>query len=102
MAVRAPEHDRARLQLDRQHDDPPAWLADALTEVVVTAVLVRHDRAVGFSFRKSIRLGRGARLNVSKRGVSMSQRIGRLTLNSRGGGSIRILPGLSFRFGKRR
>jgi hypothetical protein len=32
----------------------------------------------------------------------VSQRIGRLTLNSRGGGSFRILPGLSFRFGRRR
>ena len=43
----------------------------------------------------------GRRLNISKRGASLSQRIGRVTLNSRGGGSIRILPGLSFRFGRR-
>ena len=57
---------------------------------------------MGWTFRKSFRLGRGTRLNLSKRGASVSQRIGRLTLNSRGGGSIRILPGLSFRFGRRR
>ena len=56
---------------------------------------------MGFVFRKSIRLGRSGRLNISKRGASVSERIGRLTLNSRGGGSIRILPGLSFRFGRR-
>ncbi len=57
---------------------------------------------MGFVFRRSIRLGRSGRLNISKRGASISERIGRLTLNSRGGGSIRILPGLSFRFGRRR
>lgn len=57
---------------------------------------------MGFVFRKSIRLGRGTRVNLSRRGASVSERIGRVTLNSRGGGSIRILPGLSFRFGKRR
>jgi Protein of unknown function (DUF4236) len=57
---------------------------------------------MGFTFRRSLRLGRGGRLNLSKSGASVSQRFGRLTLNSRGGGSIRILPGLSFRFGKRR
>jgi hypothetical protein len=62
----------------------------------------RHDAGMGFVFRKSLRLGRGRRLNLSSRGASVSQRIGRLTLSSRGGGSIRILPGLSFRFGKRR
>jgi hypothetical protein len=57
---------------------------------------------MGFVFRRSVRLGRGTRLNLSSRGASVSQRIGRLTLNSRGGGSFRILPGLSFRFGRRR
>ena len=57
---------------------------------------------MGFVFRRSIRLGRSGRLNISKRGASVSERIGRLTVNSRGGGSIRILPGLSFRFGRRR
>ena len=56
---------------------------------------------MGFSFRRSISLGTGRRLNLSKRGASVSQRLGRLTLNSRGGGSIRILRGLSFRFGRR-
>ena len=57
---------------------------------------------MGFVFRRSLRIGRGTRLNLSNRGASISQRIGRLTLNSRGRGSIRLLPGLSFRFGRRR
>jgi hypothetical protein len=57
---------------------------------------------VGFVFKKRIGLGKGAGLNLSKSGASVSKRLGRMTLNSRGGGSFRILPGLSFRFGKRR
>ena len=56
---------------------------------------------MGFRFQRRVS-GNGARLNVSKRGASMSKRVGRVTFNSRGGGSIRILPGLSFRFGRRR
>jgi hypothetical protein len=57
---------------------------------------------MGFVFRRSVGLGRCTRLHLSGRGASLSQRIGRLTLSSRGGGSFRILPGLSFRFGRRR
>lgn len=57
---------------------------------------------MGFVFRKSLKLGKGTRLNVSKGGVSASKRVGRFTLSSRGGGSFRIAPGVSFRFGKRR
>lgn len=41
-------------------------------------------------------------LNVSKGGVSASKRVGRVTLNSRGRVSVRILPGVSLRlFGGR-
>lgn len=57
---------------------------------------------MGFRYRRRLRLGRGQWLNVSKRGASVSKRAGRVTVNSRGGGSVRILPGLSFRFGRRR
>jgi len=42
-------------------------------------------------------------LNVSKSGASVSRRVSRrLRLNSRGGGSFRLLRGLSWRFGRRR
>lgn len=57
---------------------------------------------MGFRFQRRLSLGNGSRLNLSKRGASVSKRVGRLTFNSRGGGSLRILPGLSFRFGRRR
>lgn len=56
----------------------------------------------GFIFRLRNGIGGGRTVNLSKRGASVSQRVGRLTLNSRGGGRIRIARGLSFRFGKRR
>ena len=58
--------------------------------------------SLGFRYQRRLSLGRNGRLNVGKRGASVSRRVGRVTLNSRGGGSIRVLPGLSFRFGKRR
>ncbi len=56
----------------------------------------------GFIFRLRKGIGGGRTVNLSKRGASVSQRVGPLTLNSRGGGRIRIARGLSFRFGKRR
>lgn len=49
-------------------------------------------------FRKSRALGRRSRLNLSTGGASVSHRHGRFTANSRGRGSVRLLPGLSFRF----
>lgn len=57
---------------------------------------------MGLNYRRRISTGKGTTLNVSKSGVSESKKIGRVTLNSRGGGSIRLGKGLSFRFGKRR
>ena len=53
---------------------------------------------MGVFFRKRVRTGRGSWLNVSKSGVSASKRVGRLTLNSRGRGSLRLGKGMSFRF----
>jgi hypothetical protein len=54
--------------------------------------------SMGFTFRKSIRLGKLARLNLSKSGASVSKKIGRVTVNSRGRGSIRLGKGISWRF----
>ena len=49
---------------------------------------------MGLIFRKRIRIGANETINLSKR-------VGQVTVNSRGRGSLRILPGLSFRFGRR-
>jgi hypothetical protein len=53
---------------------------------------------MGLVFRKRIRTGRATALNLSKSGASVSKRVGRLTVNSRGTGRVRIAKGLSFRF----
>ncbi len=51
-----------------------------------------------FSIRKTIPVTRSARVNVSKRGASMSKTAGRVTANTRGRGRVRVAKGLSFRF----
>ena len=48
---------------------------------------------MSFSFRKRRRVSKNSWLNVSKSGVSMSTKMGNLTLNSRGGISLK-LPGV--------
>lgn len=53
---------------------------------------------MGFVFRSRNRIGRGTFLNMSKSGASVSKRVGRVTLSSRGRGSIRLFRGLSYRF----
>ncbi len=50
---------------------------------------------MGLIFRKRIRIGANETVNLSKR-------VGQVTDNSRSRGSIRILPGLSVSFGRRR
>jgi hypothetical protein len=52
---------------------------------------------MGFIFRKNVRLGKTARLNVSKSGVSATKRFGPITVNTRGQVRIRLGKGLSYR-----
>jgi hypothetical protein len=60
-----------------------------------------YKERMSLQYRRSKSLGKGARVNFSKSGVSVSKRVGPLTLNSRGRGSVRIAPGVSYRFGKK-
>jgi len=53
---------------------------------------------MGFTFRRRVRTGRTTAVNLSKGGASVSKRVGRVTVNTRGQGRIRIAKGLSFRF----
>jgi len=53
---------------------------------------------MSFSIRKTIPVTRSARVNVSKRGASMSKTASRVTVNTRGRGRVRVAKGLSFRF----
>lgn len=57
---------------------------------------------MGLIYRKRVKLGRNTAVNLSKSGASASERIGPVTVNSRGRVTLRLLPGLTFRFGKRR
>lgn len=52
---------------------------------------------VGLSFRKTIKLCRNTRLNVSKSGISASRKAGPITINSRGKVTIRLGKGLTWR-----
>lgn len=53
---------------------------------------------MGLVYRKRISLGAGLFANVSRRGVTLTKRIGnRLTVGTRGG-SVRLAPGLSWRW----
>lgn len=55
------------------------------------------------SFRKRVKLGTSGRtwLNLSKSGVSASRKIGdRITVNSRGRVTVKILPGITWRSGR--
>jgi len=54
---------------------------------------------MGFSYRKRIRTGKNSWINISKRGISSSGRIGPFTINSRGRTSVRLGKGLSYRGG---
>ena len=53
---------------------------------------------MGLIFRKQIKLGKRSRINLSKSGASVSTKMGRVTLNSRGRGSVRIAKGISWRW----
>jgi hypothetical protein len=53
---------------------------------------------MSFVWRRSLRVGRRSRLNLSRSGGSLSHRRGPVTINSRRRGSIRLPFGLSYRF----
>ena len=52
---------------------------------------------MGLSYRKSIKVGKNVRLNVSKSGISPSFRTGFGTISSRGFSILTFIPGLVFR-----
>ncbi|MGO4230147.1 DUF4236 domain-containing protein [Arthrobacter sp. YAF34] len=52
---------------------------------------------VGLGFRKTVKLGKKTRLNVSKSGISVSRKAGPVTINSRGRLTVRLGKGLTWR-----
>lgn len=52
---------------------------------------------MGLNYRKRIKTGKDSWLNVSGSGVSGSKRIGPVTINSRGGVTVKLPGGLTYR-----
>ena len=52
---------------------------------------------MGISYRKRIKIGDGTFLNVSKSGISVSQKVGKITINSRGTTTINLGNGVTYR-----
>lgn len=52
---------------------------------------------MGISYRKRIKIGDGTYLNVSKSGISVSQKVGKTTVNSRGTTTINLGNGVTYR-----
>lgn len=51
----------------------------------------------GIRFQKSQKVGKNARINMSGSGISGSYKMGPVTINSRGGLTVRLPGGLTFR-----
>lgn len=52
---------------------------------------------MGLIFNRRKKLGRNTTANLSKSGVSISRKVGPLTVNSRGKARIRLGKGISFK-----
>ena len=52
---------------------------------------------MGLQYRRRVRVGPDSWVNVSKSGLSLSKRRGRVTVNSRGGVFVRLARGLFYR-----
>lgn len=65
---------------------------------IITHVTTNKETMMGLVFSKRKKVGKNATMNLSKSGVSISQKVGPLTINSRGKASIRLGNGLRFKF----
>ncbi len=52
---------------------------------------------MGISYRKRIKIGDDTFLNISKSGVSVSQKVGKATINSRGTTTVNLGNGVIYR-----
>ena len=57
---------------------------------------------MGFSFYKRIKIGDGTFLNISKSGFSISQKVGKATINSRGRTTVNLGNGLIYRTSRKK
>ena len=52
---------------------------------------------MGISYRKRIKIGDDTYLNISKSGISVSKKVGKATINSRGTTTINLGNGITYR-----
>lgn len=57
---------------------------------------------MGFSFHKRIKIGDDTFLNISKSGFSISQKVGKATINSRGRTTVNLGNGLIYRTSRKK
>ena len=57
---------------------------------------------MGFSFHKRIKIGNCTFLNISKSGFSISQKVGKATINSRGRTTVNLGNGLIYRTSRKK
>ena len=57
---------------------------------------------MGISYRKRIKIGNGTFLNISKSGLSISQKVGKTTINSKGKMTVNLGNGLIYRTSRRK
>lgn len=56
---------------------------------------------MGLSFRKTINLGKHVKINLSKKGVSTSVKVGNITYNTKRGVSANLGNGVTYRVNKK-
>jgi len=54
---------------------------------------------MAFKMNRRVRIAKGVSLNLSKSGVSLSSKVGPVTVNSRRGATVRVAKGVSYRVG---
>ena len=55
---------------------------------------------MGFAFKKRVKLCKGLYINFGKNGISTSLKVGNITHNSKGGTTVNLGNGLTYRTGK--
>lgn len=54
------------------------------------------------SYHKRVKIGKGTFLNISKSGVSVSKKLGKVTVNSKGNVTVNLGNGLTYRINKKK
>lgn len=57
---------------------------------------------MGISYRKRVKIGDGTFLNISKSGVSVSKKVGKVTVNSKGTTTVNLGNGITYRTSKKK